>query len=192
MLRIGLTGGIGSGKTTVLKIFQTIAVPTYEADKRARELMHSNELKDPIQKLFGNHIYQNDRLDRDALAHIVFNDKNKLTELNSIVHPAVTRDFALWSKEHRDQKYVIKEAAIIVETGGWRKLDGSILVTAPENIRINRVTQRDEISEVQVLSRMRNQWSDDKKRIFTDFEIINDGKKSVIEQVMAIHEILIS
>ncbi|NNC82265.1 MAG: dephospho-CoA kinase [Flavobacteriales bacterium] len=192
MIRVGLTGGIGSGKTTVARIFSALGVPIYYADERAKYLMHHDvDLKVAVSVEFGPRAYVDGELDRAYLSSVVFADRDRLKALNRLVHPAVRRDYRAWLEGlSGDAPYCIKEAAIIFETGGHKELDRTILVTAPEDLRIERVMQRDDVSEEQVRSRMKEQWSDADKLDLADHVIQNDGKHSLIEQVMDLHEIL--
>jgi len=189
MITLGVTGGIGSGKTTVCRIFEVFGVPVYYADVRAKQLYYEN--KDVIQavkKLFGDDIYVSGKLNRAEVARRVFNDKDLLQKLNAIVHPAVEKDFAKWAAGYSHEPFVVKEAAILFENGGYKKLDLNALVTAPEDIRIKRVVKRDGISEDQVKERIRNQWPDEKKIPLADFVIKCDEEHLVIPQVMKIME----
>ncbi len=189
MLKIGLTGGIGSGKTTVAKIFELLGINVYYADIRAKKLLNSFELRPKITKIFGD-IYKNGLLDKKKLAEIVFNDKNKLQQLNKIVHPAVERDFELWCKNKIANHYIIKEAAILFESGSHKYLDKIIMVFAPEDVRINRVCKRDNTTREKVIARIKNQWSDEEKIKLSDFVIKNYGNNLVIPQVLAIDKAL--
>ena len=160
---IGLTGGIGSGKTTVAKIFKSLGVPIYIADLEAKKLMESKIVLEQIENKFGKSVFNGQILDRVALAKIVFDAPEKLKELNEIVHPAVAEDFKHWVAQHQNHHFVIKEAAILFETGGNKYCDKTILVTAPSEVRIKRVMQRDQADKSQIMKRMQNQWDDEKK-----------------------------
>ena len=160
MLKVGITGGIGSGKTLVCTIFAALGVPVYHADTQAKLLMNTDhELKASIEKYFGNDIYRNGTIDRRKLAEIIFNDKKALEKINSLVHPAVARDFESWSAL-QTSPYVLEEAAIIFESDIAHRFDKVILVTAPENLRIERVCARDNVTPEIVRKRMKNQWTD--------------------------------
>ena len=195
MLKAGITGGIGSGKTTVCKIFEGLGVPIYYADDRAKYLMqHEHFLIDQIKKNFGEDVYVNGTLDRKLLAGKVFNDKAKLALLNSLVHPAVYRDTERWVEEQREKKvpYILKEAALLVETGSYKALDKLIVVTAPVETRVGRVTDRDKADVEEVMARIRNQLPDEEKIQLADFVIVNDGSlEDLEEQVLKIHEKMI-
>ncbi len=192
MLKIGITGGIGSGKTTVCKLFETLGIPVYYADERAKYLMqHEHFLIDQLKKNFGDEVYENGRLNRALLAEKVFNNKPKLELLNSIVHPAVYRDTERWVEEQKIKKppYLIKEAALLIETGSYKSLDKLIMVTAPLEQRINRVSARDKISVEDVMARVRNQLPEDEKIKLADFIITNDGDIANLEkQVAEVHQ----
>lgn len=193
MIKVGVTGGIGSGKTTVCRIFQSLRVPIYYADDRAKILMAEDEqLKSELISHFGEGVYQEDgSLNRIWLAGQVFGDPLKLEQLNAIVHPAVGRDAEQWQLKHQSAPYTIKEAALLFEAGSYKKLDKIIVVTAPENLRIRRVMDRDHIDEGAVRQRMDRQWPQEKKAALADFIIENDGSKSLIPQVLEIHHKLL-
>ena len=185
MKTVGITGGIGSGKTTVCKILSVLNIPVYYADVRAKKLYNEDdELKQEVVKLFGASIYTNNGLNREEVAQRIFNNKDMLQKLNSIVHPAVEKDFQKWIMNYMDATFVVKEAAILFETGGYKKMDYNILVTAPEKIRIQRVMKRDGVSEEVVKKRISNQWLDKKKKPLADFIVKCDENNLVIPQVM--------
>lgn len=187
---IGLTGGIGSGKSTVASIFQQLGVPVYNSDIRAKHLMNENEeIIANIKAVFGNSTYNsNGVLQREVLASIVFNNATKLQQLNSIVHPWVKKDTTEWEKKHEAHAYVIKESAILFETGIYKDMYKIILVTAPEDIRINRVMERDSCTRSDVLQRISKQFSDEKKIPLSDYIIVNDGIQALLPQVKEIHQ----
>ena len=188
---IGLTGGIGSGKTTVAGFFKELGVPVYIADEAGKRLMVSSEaVKKDIITLLGPQSYQNDLPDRKYIASQVFNSAEKLEQLNNIIHPAVAKDFLQW-KDLQKTKYVIYEAAILFETGGYKKCDAVILVTAPLEIRIPRLQKRDSSSRAEIEARLQHQWPDEKKRVLSQFEIINTEILKTKEQVQIVHEILL-
>lgn len=193
MLKVGITGGIGSGKTTICKIFETLGIPVYYADDRAKALMTKDTLlKTEIKKIFGKEAYfRNGRLNRKYLASIVFANPNKLKQLNEAVHPAVFRDSLNW---HNQQTafYTLKEAALLFESGSYKMLDKIITVIAPQELRIDRVIKRDKTSRDAVITRINKQWPDKEKINKSDFIIHNDGKKSLISQVLHIHNALIN
>jgi len=188
MLKVGLTGGIGSGKTTVAQIFEVLSIPVYYADTAARDLMnHDPELKKQIIANFGKEAYLNGELNRSYLGSVVFPDTEKLNLLNSIVHPVTIRHSANWMKNQKTA-YAIKEAALIFEAGLEKHLDYIIGVTAPESLRIQRVVERDHVPKEKVLDRMRHQMDEKEKIGRCDFVIENDGNTALLPQVLAIHE----
>lgn len=170
---IGLTGGIGSGKTTIAKIFESQGIPIYISDIEAKKLMETEEVILQIEQKFGTSIILNNKIDRAALAKVVFDSPEKLKELNEIVHPAVATHFEKWVMNHQNHPFVIKEAAILFETGGYKFCDKTILVTAPKEVRIARVMKRDHIDKEQILKRMQHQWPDEEKALLADFIINN-------------------
>ena len=193
MLKIGITGGIGSGKTTVANLFAKLGVPVFFADSETRMLQNSDaELRGELIAAFGPETYlANGTLDRAYLARIVFADKAALQKVNSIVHPAVARHFAAWCAAHESNAYILKEAAILFESGSNAGLDGVIAVTAPEALRIERVMQRDGISEEEVRKRMANQWPEEEKLKRANWIIYNDGR-ALEPQVEEIHHTLLA
>lgn len=188
---VGLTGGIGSGKSAVLSIFSSQGVPCYQSDSSAKKLMHQDpELINQIKALFGDDLYEGEKLNRGKLAEVVFADKSKLESLNAIVHPRVKEDFQLFlSQQNAD--YVIKEAAILFETGGAEDCDVTILVTAPEDLRIERVMKREKSKLEHIKSRMRHQWSDEKKIPMADYVINNIDWDKTLKKVEEIHQKLV-
>jgi len=187
---IGLTGGIGSGKTTIANYFNEMGVPVYIADDGARNVMKSDDIIEKIKTSFGEALFENNILNRAKLAEIVFNDKDKLAELNAIVHPAVKKDFEVWLLQHKSYQYVIYEAAILFESGRYKECDLIITVTAPEEVRIERVLKRDNTTREQVLSRMKMQWNDENRISRSNFVINNDNLKNAKEEVVKILKIL--
>ena len=188
---VGLTGGIGSGKTTVANFFNELGVPVYIADIEAKKLMNeSPELRTKISALFGIRAYVNDLLDRKFISSEVFFDKAKLEALNNIVHPAVRADFELW-KQHQKSVYVIYETAILFEQGGNRNCNLTILVTASRESRIERLHKRDNSTLEEIEARMSHQWPDSKKRELADFVIENEQLEETLKKVKEIHQILL-
>lgn len=184
---IGLTGGIGSGKTTVANHFRDLGVPVYIADDHARDLTNTDpRIREAITATFGDHFYRDGTLDRKQLASEVFKDEAKLEKLNEIIHPVVESHFEAW-KAKQSAPYVVYEAAILFEKGGYKKCDFTILVTADQEERIRRIILRDQSTREQILDRMGNQWDDNKKRPLADFEIININPKEVALQVREFH-----
>lgn len=193
MLKIGITGGIGSGKTTVCKMFETLGIPIYYADDRAKAIMVSDEkLIAGIKVVFGESAYLEDgSLNRPHIAKIAFSDKLKLEQLNALVHPIVRLDGENWFNNQINKAYALKEAALHFETGGYKLMDKMITVFAPEDVRIERVMKRDNVTKAAVKARVDKQMSDSEKVELADFVIYNDGSQSLIKQVMAIHQALI-
>ncbi|KQB37201.1 dephospho-CoA kinase [Flavobacterium aquidurense] len=187
---IGLTGGIGSGKTTIANYFAEMGVPVYIADDAAKKVMQSADIIQQIKTTFGDSLFEKEILNRSKLAEIVFNNADKLAKLNSIVHPAVKKDFELWLLENKKHEYVIYEAAILFESGRYKECDVIVTVTAPEEIRIERVVKRDNITREQVLSRMKMQWNDEKRISLSNFVINNSNLKIAKEEVVKILKIL--
>ncbi len=182
---IGITGGIGSGKSVVANILNSMGYPVYNSDDRAKVLINKDSgLILKIKESFGN-VYNTEGLDRQKMANIVFNNPEKLALLNSLVHPAVGHDFDLWVKK-QSSSLVFKEAAILFETGIYKTLNKVILVTCPLPIKIKRVMERDSVSQEDVENRMKNQWSDEQKIKLSDYVIDNSGNKLLIPQVQKI------
>jgi len=193
MKRIGLTGNIGSGKSTVARIFEILGVPVYHADIEARKILESKVVSEKVASLFGNNILNaSHQINRKALAAIVFNDKEKLTLLNELIHPLVKEDFIQWCNHHRDKAYILHEAAILFESGFNRLFDSNILVVAPEELCISRVISRDHSTKEMVVERMQNQWSQEKKQALAEYQVLNDENTLVIPQILMIHENILS
>lgn len=187
---IGLTGGIGSGKTTVAKMFRDQGIPIYIADDEAKKIMESNEIIKQVQEAFGKSVIVDSKIDRAKLANIVFQNPEKLEQLNKIVHPAVQKHFKDWLKNHTTSSFVIKEAAILFETGGHKQCDKVITVVAPQLLRLERVVLRDNSDKESVLQRINNQWSDEKKILLSDFVIENVDLEKTKAQVQDILKVL--
>jgi len=186
MMRIGLTGGIGSGKSTVAKVFAVLGIPVYHADERARSLMETDAaVKSALSARFGQGIYRDDRLDRAALAEIIFKNEEARQAVNAIVHPAVRADFDRWVLE-QEAPYVIMEAALMAENEGWKRFDQVLTVSCPEPERIRRVIARDSITEEQVRARIRHQATDEERAAIAQHVIRNTGDELVIPQVLSI------
>lgn len=191
MKHYALTGGIGSGKSTVLGLLKKMDVPTFSADDSAKHAMqHNPEIKKKIKSLFGDLAYKNGILDRSLIAEQVFNNKSKLEALNSIVHPAATAAYAKW-QALQNAPYTVYEFPIVFELNAQDRFDGVILVTAPDKERIKRVKNRDHISEDAVRARMLNQWTDEQKMVLADFVIENIELSNTASQVKALHEKLL-
>jgi dephospho-CoA kinase len=187
MLKIGLTGGIGSGKTTVAKVFEVLGIPVYYADDAAKQLMNTNkELQQQLIARFGTETYTNGELNRKHLASLVFGNKEQTELLNSIVHPVTIADAEQWFARQQSP-YVVKEAALLFESGAASGLDFVIGVTAPETIRIKRVMDRDGLSAEEIKKRMSNQLDDSMKMRLCDFVIQNNEQEMVLPQVLQLH-----
>ena len=190
---IGLTGGIGSGKSFISKIFKLLDIPVYNSDENAKLLMTENKgLKDNIIKLLGKKSYSSDgQLNRKFISDSVFNNVEILAKLNGIVHPAVRKDFNKFVSEHKYSAYVINEAALFVENGSHKDFDYLITVVAPVDLRIERVMERDQVSKDEVLLRMSNQSSDEEKKEKSQFLIYNDITENLFSQISNIHRKLV-
>lgn len=191
MIKVGITGGIGSGKSTVCKVFKALGIPVFEADVVAKELMNNDPLLgSQLTGLFGPAVYLPDRtLNRKYLAAIVFNNPILLEQLNKIVHPAVRNAFNVWL-EKQNAAYIIHEAAILFESGFYKLMDKTIAVVADENERISRVAKRDRLTAELVQERIRNQWNDEQRMKLADFVIRNNEKDLIIPQILEIDKIL--
>ncbi len=183
---IGLTGGIGSGKSTAARFFIELGVPVYFADDAAREIMETNEMIELIQGEFGDKVILDGKIDRKALAEIVFHTPELLQKLNKIVHPAVRMHFDAWVRTHQNHPFIIKEAAILFESGSYKYCDKIICVVASEEIRINRVRKRDSTSSAEVEARIRNQWTDSQRIEKSDYIITNTTLKALKSQISTI------
>lgn len=196
MLKIGITGNIGSGKTTVSKLFELIGIPVFYADDAAKILMVTDEvLIAGIKQTFGAESYLDDKaLNRKHIADIVFNDEKQLAKLNALVHPAVFRAFDKWAEEELkdDVPYVLKEAAVLFESSSYKFCDKTIMVTAPLDLRIKRVMHRDNITRQEVLNREARQFTEEKKIQLADYVIKNDESELVIPQVLKLHDTFLS
>ncbi len=186
-LKIGITGGIGSGKTTVCRIFGLLGIPVFHADERAKFLVDTNEkIRNGLIHLFGKEIYiPGNGVDRKKLAEIIFNDKIELQKVNNIVHPEVRIDFQNWL-EIQNSPYIIHEAAILFESGFYKMMDYTILISAPEEMRIKRIMKRENVDAEKVRNRIQKQWSDHEKRLLANLEIENDNSKLIIPQILNI------
>ena len=194
MLKIGITGGIGSGKTTACRLFEKLGVPVYYADDRARWIQNNDpELIEAIKQVFGVGIYVNGNLDRASLGKIVFSDKNKLDALNTIVHPAVFKDANDWQEKQKKAgaAYTLKEAALLFETGSYKTLDKIIVVSAPLDLRIERVMKRDNLSREEVLKRIENQMPQEEKEKMADFVLNNADLESLEKEVEQLYKLIL-
>ncbi len=193
-MKVGITGNIGSGKTTICKIFETLDIPIYYADDQAKLLMVEDQnVREKIKLLFGIKAYQDDgTLDRAYIGSIVFNNPQMLSRLNYIVHPAVRAHSAKWAKLNSKAPYVLKEAALMVESENYKDLDKLIVVSAPLELRIQRVMKRDGVDKEAVMARENKQMAEAEKIELADYIIINDGDQALIPQVQKIHKSLLS
>ena len=188
---IGLTGGIGSGKSTVASYIASKGIPVYIADDEAKKIMELPEVILEVQQLFDeNVLLENKQLNRTKIAEIVFKNPQKLQELNAIIHPKVKQHFINWLKQYEDFSFVVKEVAILFETGGDASCDKIILVTAPEEVRVKRVMQRDKTERINVKNRIKNQLSDKEKKAKSDFVIENIDMNNTMKQVDKVLKIL--
>jgi dephospho-CoA kinase len=193
MLKVGLTGNLGSGKSLITKIFRILDVPVYHADNVSKSFLSDKVVQESILTAFGPQVFLSaNEIDRRALGIIVFNDSQKLTTLNAILHPLVREDFRAWCASQEENPYVIQEAAIILESGFRDEYDRIIHVSCPEEIAIARAMTRDNASRDDILKRMGFQWKDEKKAAMSDHIILNDGSELVIPQVLAIHNLLVN
>lgn len=193
MLKIGITGGIGAGKSTVAGIFKVLGVPVFDADATAKNILNTDPvLRNQIAATFGSESYKNGLLDKKYLATLVFNNPDELAKLNALVHPATISAADKWASRFADRPYIIKEAALLFEAGTNVGLDYIIGVTAPVELRINRVMARDQVSREEVLSRMQHQLDDTEKMKRCNFVIDNSDASLVIPQVLALHAKFIS
>ena len=190
---IGLTGGIGSGKTTIADFFSSLGVPVYIADNEARAILYTPDAVSDVKDVFGDAVFTDGIPDRAKLATVVFNDPEKLKMLNGIIHPMVGRHFLEWRKRHEHEKIIIREAAILFESGTYKDCDSIILVTAPIEVRIQRVMKRDNISRQKVMERIGSQWDDEKKAVLSNYIITNidieDAKKQAVEILKILNKI---
>lgn len=190
MYKVGITGGIGTGKSTVCRIFSILGIPCYDADTRAKWLTENHSgIREKLIKHFGTEVFSGGVLNRTFLAAEAFKDASKTNQLNEIIHPAVREDFTEWSYEQADAPYVVKEAALLYEAGSYKELDSMIVVTAPLELRVKRVLNRDtQRTEQQVFDIIKRQWSDEKKIAMSDHIIVNDEQSLLVPQVIALHQ----
>ncbi len=183
---IGLTGGIGSGKTTVAKQFMDAGIPVYIADEEAKKLLDSSDIQSQIKSVFGTEVFEDERISRSKLAQLVFNQPEKLKQLNAIIHPAVKEHFQKWLESKQSEPYVIREAAILFESGTYHDCDLIISVIAPIEDRIARVMKRDQVDRTAVLARINNQWTDEQRIEKSNFIIENISPENTRKQVSEI------
>jgi dephospho-CoA kinase len=192
MFKIGITGGIGSGKTTVAKVFQTLGIPVFDADTEAKNIMQNDEnIRRQLVQHFGEKVFENGQLNRQYLSSVVFNDKEKLRTLNGIVHPATIRAADEWMQK-QNAPYAVKEAALLFESGSNKNLDVVIGVQAPLEMRIRRTMQRSNLSRRQIMERMEMQMDETEKMRLCDYVVVNDEEQFLIPQVLQLHKRFIS
>ena len=193
MLKVGITGGIGSGKSTVCEVFKHLGTPVYHADIEARKLIDTRrEIRDRLIELFGEHIYDGGKLRRDIFSDIIFNNKEALGKVNSIVHPAVSSHYLEWASAYDDRKYTLFEAAILIESGTSQLMDKIIAVTAPEKLRVSRVLDSKRFTKKIITNIIRSQLPDREKIKYAHYIIVNDGKTLILPQIMEIHNKLVN
>ncbi len=192
MLTIGITGGIGSGKSTVCRVFKTLGIPIFQADIVAKQLQNEDpQIRKGLMSLFGTKIYTNDGLlDRRKLANLIFNNKENLLQVNNLIHPVVRNEFELWKKHKTEYPYILYEAAILFETGNFRSFDYTIVVVADEGQRIERVMKRDQVTHEAILQRMSNQMKDAEKVKLADFIIENNDNQLIIPEILKLDQFL--
>ncbi|MAO70978.1 MAG: dephospho-CoA kinase [Flavobacteriales bacterium] len=189
MKKIGITGGIGSGKTYVSNVFEALGIPVFNSDTESKKLLFSSKgLIRSIINEFGDDIHEDYCLNKKKLATIVFSDADKLKKLNTLVHPLVKKEFLEW-QEKQKSSYIIKESAILFESNSVKDLDAVICITAPLNLRIDRVKKRDRLSYQEIINRIENQLSQEDKEILSDFIIVNDGLQSLLPQILRLHKL---
>lgn len=187
---IGITGGIGSGKSMVAKYIQSLGLPVYIADNEARKIMEDKKVVHTITEIFGNDVVENSFINREKLSKIVFDNPDQLQKLNAIIHPLVKKHFDSWLKTYMNLPFVFKEAAILFESGSYKYCDFIITVTAPLEMRILRVMERDNLSKESILKRIQNQWTDEQRIAKSDFVIDNISVKETYKQIDQILKIL--
>ncbi|HEY1039349.1 MAG TPA: dephospho-CoA kinase [Bacteroidia bacterium] len=187
MKTVGLTGGIGSGKSTVARIFETMSVPVYYSDDRAKEMYFVPDVKEKVIALLGKEVYLSEtQIDKKLISAKIFSNTDLLHGINNIIHPAVKRDFSEWAAAKKDYAFVLKESALLFETGIYKTLDANILVVSPEYLRAKRIAKRDGLTEEEVLLRFKSQMNDEQKLPLATYIIHNDEEQSLIEQAIKI------
>lgn len=192
MIVVGLTGGIGSGKSTIAKVFRALGVPVFESDAEAKHILNREDVVQHISDTFGEWLINSGRVDRAKLAGLVFGDKQELAKLNAIIHPAVRKQFLAWVDANSNSPYVINEAAILFESGLAEMTRFTINVSAPVEERIKRVIARDALTREEVISRINNQMSDEQRSALSTWTIVNDGLEAVLPQVLQISNEIMS
>lgn len=191
-LKVGVTGGIGSGKTLVCKVFETLGIPVFYADDEAKRVMSDNgDVRDQLKALIGRDAYEDGTLNRPYIASRIFRDRDLLKQMNAIVHPVVHEEFKTWVENQGHAPYVIEEAALLFESGAAQRLDTIVEVYASEETRIRSVCERDGVVEEKVRERMRNQMDEEEKRRLADHVILNEENEMLLPQVAELHEMLL-
>lgn len=189
MLKIGITGGIGSGKSIVCEIFKHIGIPVFDADTEAKKLLETPEIIKFYKNEFGNIVFTNNSLDKHKIANLIFNDSQALIKINNFIHPKVISLFSDWCNRQKNCKYVIIEAALIFESKTYEMLDYTALVLAPEKLRMERIIARNNITKKNALQRMKNQMPDEEKKKLASFIIYNDEQSLLLPQIFSLHQI---
>ena len=189
---IGLTGGIGSGKTTIANHLKSLAIPVYNSDEQAKKILYLPKTIKSLKSVFGNRIFTNNLLDKEKLSHLVFNNQEELKVLNQIIHPKVKIDFDKWLFANKNSALVIKEAAILFESGSYKDCDAIISISAPQEIRVQRVIERDHVNYDEVMSRINNQWTDEMRNKKSDYVIDNQDIKIACAQTENYIKILLN
>ena len=189
---IGLTGGIGSGKTTIANHLKSLGIPVYNSDDQAKKILYLPETIDSLKSAFGNVVFTNELFDKDKLAKLVFNNPEQLKLLNKIIHPAVKVDFENWLKANKNSPLIIKEAAILFESGSYKDCDVIISISAPQEIRIKRVIERDHLTYEEVMSRINNQWTDEMRNKNSDYVIDNQDVEKAFTRAEDVINILLN
>jgi dephospho-CoA kinase len=189
---LGLTGGIGSGKSTVAMVFKTLGVPVYNSDDRGREMYFDPEVRIKVEALLGKKAYRGEReLDREFVRKKIFSDPAMLVRINDIIHPAVKKDFQLFKRRHKKSAYVIKETALLFEAGIDKSVDKILLITATMTLRMERLKKRDaHLSETEIEAVIAKQWGDEEKSKKADWVIENNEEKLLLPQILKVHESL--
>jgi dephospho-CoA kinase len=187
--RIGITGGIGSGKSIVCKVFELLGVPIFYADNEAKKIYDDEKVKTLLINKYGLEIYLSDgKLNREKLSKIIFSNQDELKYINSLIHPLVVKAYSEWCEKYKHFPYTLKEAAILFESGSYKEMDKVITVSAPVELRINRVIKRDNLARIQILERIKHQWEEDKRIKYANFVIYNDDEHLVIPQIVDLHK----
>jgi dephospho-CoA kinase len=193
MKRIGITGGIGSGKSIICKVFELLGVPVFYADDEAKKLYYHEDVKATLVEKYGKEIYTSDgKLNREKLAQIIFSNSEELKFINSLIHPLVAEVYKQWCEKYKHLPFTLKEAAILFESGSYKEMDKVITVSAPKEIRIKRIMKRDNLLRAQIEERMKNQWTEEERLAKADFVIYNNDEQLVLPQIIELHQKLIS